>query len=98
MNWWPKSINTSQDQLPIINSLAEKQIQFLNEMRDFVKERAQIERDYAHRLDQLSKRFNRQKERLGSSLMGDPNLSDSQAPISPTSPSATGHAGSERYG
>ncbi|KAG0256464.1 hypothetical protein DFQ27_005706 [Actinomortierella ambigua] len=52
-----------KDQIPLINQLILNGISFTNEFRDFCKERATIERDYAHRIDTLVKKYQLKKEK-----------------------------------
>ncbi|KAF9573211.1 hypothetical protein EC968_008849 [Mortierella alpina] len=53
----------SQDQIPTINQHLVSGIAFLNEFRDFCKERANIERDYAHRIETLVRKYQHKKEK-----------------------------------
>ncbi|KAF9971625.1 hypothetical protein BGZ73_005417 [Actinomortierella ambigua] len=52
-----------KDQIPLINQHLLNGISFVNEFRDFCKERANIERDYAHRIDALVKKYQLKKEK-----------------------------------
>ncbi|CAG8515065.1 8350_t:CDS:10 [Acaulospora morrowiae] len=45
-----------RDQVATVNQFVSNGIQFLNEVRDFVKERAQIEKEYASKIDALAKK------------------------------------------
>lgn len=63
-------ITSLQDQLPVINNYTHNGIVFVNELRDFMKEMASLKKEYAHRMDQLAKRYLKQKEKLGASLLG----------------------------
>ncbi|KAI9242515.1 MAG: hypothetical protein BYD32DRAFT_362651, partial [Podila humilis] len=51
------------DQVPVINQHLVNGISFLNEFRDFCKERANIERDYAHRIEGLVRKYQHKKEK-----------------------------------
>ncbi|KAG0222948.1 hypothetical protein BGW41_005780 [Actinomortierella wolfii] len=52
-----------KDQIPLINQYLVNGIAFTNEFRDFCKERANIERDYAHRIDTLVKKYQLKKDK-----------------------------------
>ncbi|KAF8942128.1 hypothetical protein BGZ47_006803 [Haplosporangium gracile] len=52
-----------KDQIPTINQHLVNGISFLNEFRDFCKERANIERDYAHRVEALVRKYQHKKEK-----------------------------------
>ncbi|KAG0198886.1 hypothetical protein BGX28_007724 [Mortierella sp. GBA30] len=52
-----------QDQIPTINQHLVNGIAFLNEFRDFCKEKANIERDYAHRIETLVRKYQHKKEK-----------------------------------
>ncbi|KAF9405191.1 hypothetical protein BGZ94_003713 [Podila epigama] len=52
-----------KDQIPVINQHLVNGISFLNEFRDFCKERANIERDYAHRIEGLVRKYQLKKEK-----------------------------------
>ncbi|KAG0270477.1 hypothetical protein BGZ95_001680 [Linnemannia exigua] len=52
-----------KDQIPTINQHLVNGISFLNEFRDFCKERANIERDYAHRIEALVRKYQHKKEK-----------------------------------
>ncbi|KAF9379631.1 hypothetical protein CPB97_008860 [Podila verticillata] len=52
-----------KDQVPVINQHLVNGITFLNEFRDFCKERANIERDYAHRIEGLVRKHQHKKEK-----------------------------------
>ncbi|KAF9136636.1 hypothetical protein BGX30_010981 [Mortierella sp. GBA39] len=52
-----------KDQIPTINQHIVNGISFLNEFRDFCKERANIERDYAHRIEALVRKYQHKKEK-----------------------------------
>ncbi|KAF9904149.1 hypothetical protein EC991_002984 [Linnemannia zychae] len=52
-----------KDQIPAINQHLVNGISFLNEFRDFCKERANIERDYAHRIEALVRKYQHRKEK-----------------------------------
>ncbi|KAG0367239.1 hypothetical protein BGZ54_004196, partial [Gamsiella multidivaricata] len=66
-----------QDQIPTINQHLVDGIAFLNEFRDFCKERANIERDYAHRIETLVRKYQHKKEK---------KLNQSGMPASPIEP------------
>ncbi|KAI7829549.1 hypothetical protein BC939DRAFT_509470, partial [Gamsiella multidivaricata] len=65
------------DQIPTINQHLVDGIAFLNEFRDFCKERANIERDYAHRIETLVRKYQHKKEK---------KLNQSGMPASPIEP------------
>ncbi|KAF9132893.1 hypothetical protein BGW39_011079 [Mortierella sp. 14UC] len=52
-----------KDQIPTINQHLVNGISFLSEFRDFCKERANIERDYAHRIEALVRKYQHKKEK-----------------------------------
>ncbi|KAF9933739.1 hypothetical protein FBU30_004540 [Linnemannia zychae] len=52
-----------KDQIPVINQHIVNGISFLNEFRDFCKERANIERDYAHKIETLVRKYQHKKEK-----------------------------------
>ncbi|GJJ77311.1 formin-binding protein 1 [Entomortierella parvispora] len=52
-----------KDQIPTINQHLVNGVAFLNEFRDFCKERANIERDYAHRIETLVRKYQHKKEK-----------------------------------
>ncbi|KAG0296963.1 hypothetical protein BGZ96_007999 [Linnemannia gamsii] len=52
-----------KDQIPAINQHLVNGISFLNEFRDFCKERANIERDYAHKIEALVRKYQHKKEK-----------------------------------
>ncbi|KAF9583613.1 hypothetical protein BGW38_009039 [Lunasporangiospora selenospora] len=52
-----------KDQIPTINQHLVNGISFLNEFRDFCKERANIERDYAHRTEALVRKYQSKREK-----------------------------------
>ncbi|KAF9198350.1 hypothetical protein BGZ49_000847, partial [Haplosporangium sp. Z 27] len=64
------------DQIPVINQHLINGITFLNEFRDFCKERASIERDYAHRIEALVRKYQLKKEKKSS-------LNQGGVPVSP---------------
>ncbi|KAF9112165.1 SCF ubiquitin ligase complex subunit cdc4 [Mortierella sp. AM989] len=68
-----------KDQIPTINQHLINGIAFLNEFRDFCKERANIERDYAHRIEALVRKYQLKKEKKNAFNQGGP-------PISPIEP------------
>jgi hypothetical protein len=41
----------------------------MHELREFLKDRSQIEKEYAHKMDLLAKKYIKQKERMGLSMM-----------------------------
>lgn len=61
-------------------------IAFLNEFRDFCKERANIEKDYANRIDGLVRKYQHKREKKGalnpSGIPTSPIESDSDPNIS----------------
>ncbi|KAF9438240.1 hypothetical protein BGZ76_009071 [Entomortierella beljakovae] len=59
-----------KDQIPVINQHLVNGIAFLNEFRDFCKERASIERDYAHRIEALVRKYQIKKDKKGSLNQG----------------------------
>ncbi|KAG0006715.1 hypothetical protein BGZ65_004795 [Modicella reniformis] len=67
------------DQIPTINQHLLSGIAFLNEFRDFCKERANIERDYAHRIDGLARKYQNKWEKKGP-------INPAGVPTSPTEP------------
>ncbi|KAF9193140.1 hypothetical protein BGZ51_004112 [Haplosporangium sp. Z 767] len=52
-----------KDQIPTINQHLVNGIAFVNEFRDFCKERANIERDYAHRIEALVRKYQHKKDK-----------------------------------
>ncbi|KAF9362966.1 hypothetical protein BGX34_005181 [Mortierella sp. NVP85] len=63
------------DLIPTINQHLVSGITFLNEFRDFCKERANIERDYAHRIEVLVRKYHKRDKKSG--------LNPSGVPMSP---------------
>ncbi|KAG0292801.1 hypothetical protein BGZ98_002458 [Dissophora globulifera] len=61
-----------KDQIPTINQHLVNGINFLNEFRDFCKERATIERDYAHRIETLVRKHQHKKEKKSAQGHGVP--------------------------
>ncbi|KAF9108952.1 hypothetical protein BGX29_000040 [Mortierella sp. GBA35] len=68
-----------KDQIPTINQHLVNGISFLNEFRDFCKERANIERDYAHRIEALVRKYQHKKEKKTA-------LNQNGVPASPLEP------------
>ncbi|KAF9895886.1 hypothetical protein BX616_008623, partial [Lobosporangium transversale] len=66
------------DQIPVINQHIVNGIAFLSEFRDFCKERANIERDYAHRIEALVRKYQHKKEKKNAHNAGVPH-----SPIEP---------------
>ena len=54
-------------------------LNFCSEIRDFLKERAQIEKEYSHKLEQLNKRYSKQNDRLADSLVASPTPASAQS-------------------
>ncbi|CAG8462865.1 5780_t:CDS:10 [Paraglomus occultum] len=52
-----------KDQIPIVNQFVQNGIQFLGEFRDFIKERAAIEKEYASKLEAFAKKYTVRKDR-----------------------------------
>ncbi|CAG8633452.1 10160_t:CDS:10 [Dentiscutata erythropus] len=57
-----------KDQVTFISQFIQSGIQFLNEFRDFVKERAQIEKEYASKIDALAKKYSTKKDKKAVSM------------------------------
>ncbi|KAG0042311.1 hypothetical protein BGZ83_000610 [Gryganskiella cystojenkinii] len=68
-----------KDQIPTINQHLVNGVAFLNEFRDFCKERANIERDYAHRIETLVRKYQHKKEKKTA-------LNQNGVPASPLEP------------
>lgn len=79
-----------KDQLQAIDKYSQNGQLLANELRDFLKERAQIEKEYGHRLEQLSKKYSQRKEKLG------PQIMDLPANYQP--PVGVPFNGSDKYG
>ncbi|CAJ0626666.1 10806_t:CDS:10 [Entrophospora sp. SA101] len=52
-----------KDQFSNVNQFVQGGIQFLNEFRDFLKERAQIEKEYAHKIEGLVKKHSSKRDK-----------------------------------
>ncbi|CAG8434589.1 6981_t:CDS:10 [Ambispora gerdemannii] len=71
-----------KDQVTAVNQFVQSGIQFLNDIRDFIKERAQIEKDYAHKLETLAKKYASKKDKKSIALsVGENGLSSNQTEI-----------------
>ncbi|KAF0420928.1 FCH-domain-containing protein [Gigaspora margarita] len=57
-----------KDQITSVSQFVQNGIQFLNEFRDFVKERAQIEKEYAGKIDALAKKYSTKKDKKAVSM------------------------------
>ncbi|KAI3654933.1 hypothetical protein MP228_000313 [Amoeboaphelidium protococcarum] len=79
-----------KDQLPVIDKYTQNGLTLAQEIRDFIKERSQLEKDYAHKLDSLSKRYSSKKEKLGMQLMDVSSAGGNTNNVS--------FAGSDKYG
>ncbi|CAG8725377.1 5701_t:CDS:2, partial [Ambispora leptoticha] len=67
------------DQVVAVNQFVQGGIQFINDIRDFIKERAQIEKDYAHKLETLAKKYASRKDKKSIALsVGENALSSNQ--------------------
>ncbi|CAG8627980.1 13940_t:CDS:10, partial [Cetraspora pellucida] len=56
------------DQVTSISQFVQNGILFLNEFRDFVKERAQIEKEYASKIEALAKKYSTKKDKKAVSM------------------------------
>lgn len=46
-----------------VNQFVQSGIHFLNDFRDFIKERAQIEKEYAQKIEALVKKYSSKKDK-----------------------------------
>lgn len=75
------SFGAELHELPLVNTFTQNGIQFVGEVRDFLKERAQIEKEYGHKLDALCKRYLKSRDKTAASLMVDPPGIVDSAPL-----------------
>lgn len=59
-----------RDQLGDVNTYTQNGISFLTDFREFLKERAKIEHQYAQAMDQLSKTYTKKLKKTGQSFYG----------------------------
>ncbi|RIA98362.1 hypothetical protein C1645_731713 [Glomus cerebriforme] len=52
-----------KDQVSSVNQFVQSGIQFLHDFRDFIKERAQIEKEYAQKIETLVKKYSNKKDK-----------------------------------
>ncbi|KAK9767615.1 Protein BZZ1, variant 3 [Basidiobolus ranarum] len=65
-------------QLGTVNQFLQNGIQLLNEFREFIKDRAQIERDHASKLESLTRKYQGKFDKRGYSMM--PEMMNGEAP------------------
>lgn len=66
-----------------VNQFVQSGIHFLNDFRDFVKERAQIEKEYAQKIEALVKKYSNKKDKKALAMtVGDfPKENDTEADV-----------------
>ncbi|CAG8475963.1 12432_t:CDS:10 [Funneliformis caledonium] len=75
-----------KDQVSSVNQFVQSGIQFLNEFKDFIKERAQIEKEYAQKIEMLVKKHSNKKDKKALAMtVGDvstsPKENDNEADV-----------------
>ncbi|KCV72620.1 hypothetical protein H696_00204 [Fonticula alba] len=59
-----------RDQLDIIDRYARNSIALIDDLRDMAQERAELEKDYASRLERQARSFARRRQKAGRSILG----------------------------
>ncbi|CAI2169478.1 9273_t:CDS:10 [Funneliformis geosporum] len=68
-----------KDQVSSVNQFVQSGIQFLNEFKDFIKERAQIEKEYAQKIEILVKKHSNKKDKKALAMtVGDVSTSQKE--------------------
>ena len=57
-------------QLPDIKQYTENGIAYFSDIRDFIKERIDLEREYADKIDKLAKKYQKNSRKTGVSFYG----------------------------
>ncbi|PKY45865.1 FCH-domain-containing protein [Rhizophagus irregularis] len=72
-----------KDQVSSVNQFVQSGIHFLNDFRDFVKERAQIEKEYAQKIEALVKKYSSKKDKKALAMtVGDfPKENDTEVDV-----------------
>lgn len=66
-----------------VNQFVQSGIHFLNDFRDFIKERAQIEKEYAQKIEALVKKYSSKKDKKALAMtVGDfPKENDTEVDV-----------------
>ncbi|CAG8570991.1 20343_t:CDS:10 [Rhizophagus irregularis] len=72
-----------KDQVSSVNQFVQSGIHFLNDFRDFIKERAQIEKEYAQKIEALVKKYSSKKDKKALAMtVGDfPKENDTEVDV-----------------